>query len=304
MAVAEPNAEGRAACQALAPRAKVFHGYTELLDAATLDAVVICLPPALHAEAAITGFSRRLHVYLEKPLATSLADAHRVVDAWRHAGTTGMMGFNYRFHPLVGALKQALAREDLGAVTMARGSFGAAPRALPAWKQARESGGGALLDLASHHIDLARFLFESEVVGVSAMRRSVHSEDDTAIATLRLSSGPLVSLTVSLAGVEEDRFEVSGASGQWVFDRYRSSSLRRTPARRDYRAPSRLAAAAGVLTAVPSMVRHALWPPREQTFALALTAFVACARGHRVAIPTLDDGLASLAVVIAAERQP
>jgi predicted dehydrogenase len=302
VAVAEPVAEARAACQAMAPGAELFASHSELLGASRLDAVVICLPPALHADAAVASFARRLHVYLEKPLATSLDEASLVLEAWRQAGTTGMIGFNYRFHPLVRAMRGALARGSLGELTAVRTHFGAARRPLPEWKQQRSSGGGALLDLASHHVDLARFLFDAEIVEVSALVRSIHSDDDTAMATLRLSSGPMVSLCVSLAGVEEDRIEVTGSGGQLVFDRYRASRLQRLPAQRDYRAAARLNAAAATVGTLSGALRDALWPPRERTFALALSAFVAAARGAYTATPDLDDGLASLAVVLAAER--
>ena len=189
VAVADPDEEARAAVRARAPRATLCASHTQLLAATSLDAVVICLPPALHAEAAIASFAGRLHAYIEKPLATSLDDAREVVEAWRRSGMTGMVGFNYRFHPLVIALREAVRRGDLGPVTAVRTSFGAAQRALPEWKRERSSGGGALLDLASHHVDLARVLLDAEVVEVSASVRSIQSEADTAVATLRMSSG-------------------------------------------------------------------------------------------------------------------
>jgi myo-inositol 2-dehydrogenase/D-chiro-inositol 1-dehydrogenase len=302
VAVAESIAEARAACHAIAPRAALFASYSELLGASRLDAVVICLPPALHAEAAVASFERQLHVYLEKPLATSLDEAIIVVEAWRRAGTTGMIGFNYRFHPLVRAMQEALTRGSIGGVTTVRASFGAAHRTLPEWKRERSSGGGVLLDLASHHVDLARFLFDTEIVEVSALVRSTRSDGDTAVAALRLLSGPMLSLCVSLAGVEEDRIEVTGSRGQLVFDRYRSSRLQWLPVRRDYRATARLKATVATVGMFPGVLRDALLPPRERTFALALDAFVAAIRDGRAAAPDLDDGLASLAVVMAAER--
>lgn len=58
--------------------------------------------------------------------------------------------------------------------------FSSAAHELPVWKQTRQNGGGALLDLASHHIDLIPFLFEGEIVDVSAKMRSERSEGDSA----------------------------------------------------------------------------------------------------------------------------
>lgn len=79
-----------------------------------VEAVVICLPPALHAEYAIAAFQAGKHVYLEKPIATNLLDARAVVEAWRKAGTVGMMGFNYCFNGLYQSAKQYVRSGPLG----------------------------------------------------------------------------------------------------------------------------------------------------------------------------------------------
>ena len=147
-----------------------------------------------------------------------------------------------------------------------------------------------------------RFLFDAEIVEVSALTRSARSEGDTAVAALRLSTGPLVSLYASLAAVEEDRIEVHGTRGGLVFARYRSSRLHRLPERRDFRVTARLRTALDVAGRTPLALRDALFPPRDATFALALESFVAAARVGGSAKPDLDDGMASLAVVLAAER--
>jgi predicted dehydrogenase len=312
-AVAEPEAAAREACRVRAPGAALFGDYRDLLERGRLDAVVICLPPALHAEAAVAAFERGLHVYLEKPLATTLEDGERVVDAWRRAGTVGWIGFNHRFHPLVGALRAALRAGVLGEVTAVRTVFGAARRGLPAWKRERGSGGGALLDLATHHIDLVRFVLGGEIARVAALVRSVETEDDTAALALGLETGPLVTMLTSLTAVEEDRIEVHGARGQLVLDRYRSRRLLFRPARRDFGAGARLRAVGSALASLPGTLLDAANPPRQPSLALALAAFAATARRDapggradapegRAQAPDLEEGLRSLAVVAAAER--
>jgi len=302
VAVADPAVEARDACRGLAAGAAWHDDFAALLDDRALDAVVICLPPTLHARAAVASFARKLHVYVEKPLAASADEGRDMLAAWRRAGTVGMIGFNHRFHPLAQAMKRELAGGRVGDVTMIRSTFCAAHRALPGWKRQRESGGGALLDLASHQVDLMRFVFDAEVVDVIASARSVRSDGDTVVAALRLSTGPLASLCVSLAAVEEDRIEVSGTDGQLVLDRYRSSRLQWAPARRDFRMAARLSAAMATARRTPRAMLDSLLPPRDATFALALGAFVAAARGSAPVKPDLDDGMASLAVVLAAER--
>ena len=85
VAIAECDATRREQLSRRAPKAALFEDYRELMQRCDLEAVVICLPPALHAEAAIAAFENRKHVYLEKPLATNIEDAKRVLLAWKKA---------------------------------------------------------------------------------------------------------------------------------------------------------------------------------------------------------------------------
>ena len=146
----------------------------------------------------------------------------------------------------------------LGEPVAAHTVFCAARRELPSWKRRRSSGGGALLDLASHHVDLMRFLFDSEIVDVHASLRSVETEDDTAVVTLRLANGALTTTLVSLAAAEEDRVAVYGTRGGLVFDRYRSSRLAFVPPVRPATTAERLQAGREALAAAAGRVRDAV----------------------------------------------
>ncbi len=302
-AVAEADASRRSALEAVAPGATRFAGYGDLLERGGVDAAVICLPPALHADAAVAAFERGLHVYLEKPLATTTADASRVLSAWRRAGTIGRIGFNFRFHPLVLELRRMLLSGALGEVVAARTIFSAAARRRADTSWRRRDGGGALLDLASHHVDLVRFLFGQEVAEVAAFSRSLEADDDAVSIELRLAAGPLVGVFVSVAAVEEDRIEVYGTGGGVVFDRYRSSRLRWIPAERALGRAARVRALGAAVAGLPRALRDAVLPPPERSYSAALASFVAAARGGGAGDgPHLEDGLKSLEIVAAAAR--
>src|SRR5574338_1279639 len=75
--------------------------YAEVLAMPDVDAVVVALPPALHAGATMAALACEKHVYVEKPLATSVHEGERVLGATMGTGLVAMMGFNYRFNPLV-----------------------------------------------------------------------------------------------------------------------------------------------------------------------------------------------------------
>lgn len=301
-AIAEVDPEARKHCQKVAPDARLFSNYQELLDAGDVDAAVVCLPPALHADAAIQCFTRGLHVYLEKPIAISMEDGCAVVDAWRQARTVGQIGFNFRFHPGVLNLEAVIRSGDLEQVVALRSTFAGARRELPAWKRGRVSGGGVVLDLVSHQIDLVRFLFERKVTSIESTLRSVTTEDDTVVVQMALGEAPLVSLFASLSAVEEHSIELIGTTGAIRFDRYRDSGSTFFPARRSFSRADRLRQAASQVQSLPAALRRIVLPQPDPSYRSALIAFIASASGETQPFPDMADGLANLNLVFAVEE--
>ncbi len=297
VAVAEPDPERRALAERHTGATGYAH-YEALLEARAVDAVVICLPTPQHADAAVAAFEAGLHVYVEKPIATTAHDAARVLDAWRRAGTVGMAGFNFRFNPGYRELRDLVRHGALGRVVGIRGVFTSAPRALPPWKQQRATGGGVLLDLASHHLDLAPWLLGDTIGAVHASVTSGRTEDDTATVQATLSSGVPYQGFFSLAAPESHRVEVIGEEAVAAFDRMHDRRVRLTPVR-DAHTPVRRVRRALEAVHPRTLLRGV---PPEPSFTLALAAFVDAARHGTSASPTLDDGAAALHAVLAAER--
>ncbi len=287
--------------QRCAKDAVAFHNYHELIEQ-DLDAVVVCLPTNMHAECAVAALEQQKHVYVEKPLASDLAAAMTVLRAAGETTARGMIGFNFRFHPLYQALRDRIRSGELGRLAAVRTVFCGAQRELPAWKRTRETGGGALLDLASHHIDLIRFLFQAEITEVSACLQTVHSEDDTALIQGQVAEGPLVDMFVSMSAVEEDRVEVSGEKGRLVADRRRSRQLVYTPPKIAYATTDRLRAGVKAMREAVWRVTDTVRPPPEPSYRAALSHFVDVAQLGSTPQVTLLDGYRSLQVIAAAEK--
>jgi myo-inositol 2-dehydrogenase/D-chiro-inositol 1-dehydrogenase len=302
VALAESDVQRRGEAGRRAPSAIAFADYQELLKRSEVDAVVICLPTALHAEATVAALEQGKHVYLEKPLATNLDEAQRVVTAWRRAGVVGMIGFNYRFNALYKAVRHAVEAGQLGPLVAARSVFSTPSHPLPAWKQARPSGGGVLLDLASHHIDLVRFFFKQEVQTVSAGLRSQRAEQDSAMVHLQLADGLLVQSFFSHSAVDEDRFEIYGQAGKLAVDRYRSFGVEIIETGREFSRLRRVAQGLRSLRNGPYLLKKLLAPGHEPSYHEALFRFVSAIRGNEVAAPDLLDGYRSLEVICAAEQ--
>lgn len=300
-AVAEPDAEARAAVRKVAPRATVFDDWRGALALSDVNGVVIALPTDLHAEAACAAFGAGKHVYLEKPIATSLAEAERVVGAWRASRRVGMAGFNGRFDPTVTRLKRALVGGRVGRVIGGRFAIGGASEEPPLWKRSRATGGGAILDLGSHAVDLTRYLFEKEIEAVVAGVSASRTEDDTASLVFTLIGGTIVQAFVSLAGVQESVLEIVGERGVLVADRY-AGTLTLRPPRPPY---GRLAHLRREVMRAPAIAKAA-WkiarPPDDAaSFRASLAAFVRAVSGGPLAGASIDDGYRNLAVLVAAE---
>ncbi|MEM5866607.1 MAG: Gfo/Idh/MocA family oxidoreductase [Candidatus Aenigmatarchaeota archaeon] len=157
----------------------LFTDYHELLKLKDLDAVIVSLPTHLHAECAIAAMEMGKHVFLEKPLARNPKEGREIVSAARKNGVKFMVGYPLRFAPEFENLKSRMENGVLGdiqlahAVNIAAGPFfhraeSNAPRPVPEWWLNKElTGGGALIDLGCHMINLLRWYF-GEVSDIKA----------------------------------------------------------------------------------------------------------------------------------------
>ncbi|MEU5199234.1 Gfo/Idh/MocA family oxidoreductase [Streptomyces scabiei] len=128
-----------------------------------IRAVSITAPNFLHREIGVAMAEAGKHIWIEKPVGLNAADARAVADAAARSGVQGTVGFNYRNAPAVEAARELIAAGRIGRVTHIRirlfSDYAAHPEGALTWRYERERGGsGVLGDLASHGVDLARFL--------------------------------------------------------------------------------------------------------------------------------------------------
>lgn len=136
----------------------------ELLARPDIHVVNICTPNALHAEQVIAALRAGKHVYCDKPLAVTAADAQRIVAALDSAATplVTQLACQYRFYPCTMRAKQLIDEGHLGSLLSFRGAYlhaSLVDAAKPiSWRQLPGAGGGVLLDLGSHLLDLLIYL--------------------------------------------------------------------------------------------------------------------------------------------------
>ena len=284
--------------------ARPFHSLDDMIAEGGLDAVVIALPTALHAAAACAVFDAGLHAYLEKPLATTVNDAASVTNAWRRSGSIGVMGFNCRANPLLLEMRELLRAGRAGRTLFLRTVFSTAASPLPEWKYQRATGGGVLLDLGSHHIDLIRFLTSTEITGARATITSRMSEQDTALLELQLDNGVATQSFFSLAAAEVDHVEVHGDAARLSVARFASLDVDIVDNPGRGRGPIGLALRrAGALRHLGRAIRARRAPLREPGYAALLDGFVRAAQTGVTprGLPDIADGFACSAVIAAAE---
>ncbi|MFE2188807.1 Gfo/Idh/MocA family protein [Streptomyces sp. NPDC059455] len=128
-----------------------------------VQAVSIAAPNFLHREIGVAMARAGKHIWIEKPVGLTADDARAVAGAVAEAGVQGAVGFNYRNAPAVQTARAMIAAGEIGTVTHARvrlfSDYAAHPEGALTWRYERARGGsGVLGDLASHGVDLARFL--------------------------------------------------------------------------------------------------------------------------------------------------
>lgn len=189
-----------------APDAVFVPSIDELLDQ-PLDGVVIATPSALHAQHATAALTRGLAVFCQKPLGRSAAETERVIAAARRADRLLAVDLSYRFTLGMTRIQELIAGGEIGDVYAADLVFHNAYGPDKSWFYDRRlSGGGAVIDLGTHLVDLALWVLGHP--NVSSVRSRLYAQgkplpndgrsvEDHAIAELALDSGATVRLACS-----------------------------------------------------------------------------------------------------------
>ena len=156
-----------------APGAKVYTDYRELLKDGSIDVVHVCTPNRSHAQISIDALEAGKHVMCEKPMAKTAADARAMVEAAKRTGKKLTIGYQHRAKSEAIYLKKVIERGDLGEIYYAH-AYAIRRRGTPNWGvflNEYEQGGGPLIDIATHSLDLTLYLMDNYeprmVVGTS-----------------------------------------------------------------------------------------------------------------------------------------
>ena len=221
--------------------------WRDLLDDPEIDVIDITTPNTLHREMALAAIAAGKHVYCEKPLAPTFAEALEMTRAAEAAGVVTQVGFNYLKNPMLALAKQIIDSGEIGQVRTFRGvhaeDYMADDQAPWTWRLDPKGGGGALADIGSHILATARFLLgpitsllaevetpiaERPVAAGSHETRAVQV-DDVARLLVRFEGGATGSIEASWIATGrkmQHDFEIYGSKGAIVFTQERFNELK------------------------------------------------------------------------------
>lgn len=302
--------------------------WRRVIEDPNIDIVDICTPNDSHCRIAIAAARAGKAVLCEKPLARNLVEAEKMVRAVKKARVVNMVCHNYRRIPAIALAKQMIQRGEVGNhIFHFRARYAqdwiVDPKFALVWRlQSDKAGSGALGDIGSHIVDLARYLVGEfkEVCGTTETfvtqrpvgrdrrtRRARVDVDDAVIIVGRFQNGALASLEATRFAPGRKnalQLEINGSAGSLTFDleemnRLKFFSIRDSHDRYGFR---------DILVTEPTHPYIAKWwPPGhiigyEHTFIHTIADFVTAVVTRKSVHPTFEDGLRNQSVLDAVSR--
>jgi predicted dehydrogenase len=269
VAVADPNPARRGWVRSHVPSVQAVATLQEALSLG-IHAAVIASPPSTHAALALDAIDAGADVFVEKPLAMTVADADRCVAAAAARGRVGMVGHLLRYHPAVERLVDLALQGDLGELrhlSASRLSMNGDVSASTLWA------------LGPHDLSVLQALGPSPIAGIEA--RAVGP--DHLVLDARVAAGTTARIELSRSHpIKERRLCVIGSRRTALFD--------------DVRAPDRIAIGEGA-----SVAREIEVPWREP-LAVEVDHFLRCVQERSRPLTPLEDGASIVCALARAER--
>jgi predicted dehydrogenase len=297
--------------------------WQEVVARTDIDVVDICTPGDAHMPVALAAAEAKKVIFCEKPLANTLGEAETMFDSVRRAGVLHMLCHNYRRVPAVSLAKQLIDDGRIGTIRHYRGVYLqdwiVDPEFPRVWRlEKAKAGSGALGDLASHSVDLARYLV-GEIAEVTGMTKTFVTErplpgssarapvdvDDASLTLVRFRNGAIGSIEGSRfcpGRKNYNRFEINGSKGSVVWDLERMNELKLYIEE----GPN-----SGFRDVLVTDAKHpyvsAWWPPGhiigyEHSFTHTVYDLLRSIEAQKLPTPNFEDGVKNQRILDAIER--
>ncbi|GAB3436537.1 Gfo/Idh/MocA family protein [Flindersiella endophytica] len=265
--------------------AQIFADYKEMIAQADIDAVDICLPHHLHADAILAAAAAGKHILCEKPLCITTAEADKIAAAVKESGVTLMCAHNQLFMPPVAKARELIQNGTLGQVYEIRTTdsfFNGGLNKDMGWRGSLETaGGGELIDTGYHPTYLLLNLAQAaptEVTAMTSRYRLPMEGEDSAQVLVRFADGSVGNIVTSWAyrpAAVTERFSVVAEKGAlWSDGKTLSYRIDDQTTTLDF--------------------------PQVNTFAAEVADFVGCVADKRRPINTEAEGINVLKVILGA----
>ena len=203
---------------------KAYDNYQALLADPEVEAVYIATPVVFHKEQAIAAARAKKHILIEKPVAFTVEDGEEVKRACEEEGVKIAVGLMMRFHSYHQAMKNIIAEGKLGQVVSCRGQLTCwYPKMENNWRQKKATaGGGALVDMGVHCIDLIQYITGSKAKKVAAFSGNKtfgYEVDDSSSTLFELENGAYAYVDANFNipdAAAKCRLEIYGTKGSML----------------------------------------------------------------------------------------
>jgi len=289
-----------------------------------IDVIDICTPGDSHKEIAVAAAEAKKVVFCEKPLANTLDEAEQMLDAVNKNGVIHMVCHNYRRAPAITLAKQLIDEGRIGELYHYRATYLqdwiVNPDFPRVWRlEKSKAGSGALGDIGSHSIDLARYLV-GEITEAAGLLKTFITErplpdgsgkkgtvdvDDAALSMVKFEGGAIGTIEGSRFATGRknyNRFEINGSKGSICFDLERMNELQLYIEE---------GSTSGFRTVLATDAKHpyvaAWWPPGhiigyEHTFTHTVFDLLKAVDEQKVPTPNFEDGVRNQKVLDAIEK--
>ncbi len=196
VAVMDKNFDAALRCKEKYNAKYAFNNIEELLALDEIDVVYIATPVFCHKEQAIAAANAGKHILLEKPIGLNYSEALEIIEHCEKSNVLLSIGFMMRYHSHHQAIHDIIASGKIGEIVSMRAQFtGWAPEKDDNWRQNKKlAGGGALIDMGAHCIDLLQYisgLTIAECTGFAENQIFKYDVEDASAIILKMSNGAL-----------------------------------------------------------------------------------------------------------------
>ena len=209
---------------------KTFKDYHELFKKDKPDAVLVCTPPHLHYDILMTALNNQVHVFAEKPYTTDLKQSVELSRLFEQRGLVNQVGYVNRFNDVFVEVNKLIKNNAIGEIIRFKTEMFSCTIAEPddggGWRGSRESGGGAVYEMAAHAIDLVNYLVGKPDKVIGSSLNSIYSKkvEDAVSSTFVYKSGCSGTMYVNWSDTAyrkpTNKIELFGTKGKILADQH------------------------------------------------------------------------------------